>query len=57
MQGEKIVREDTNCYDGNPDGCEIVKSEVPSLAALDLRFCRTHTEVISYNRPHEVPGV
>ncbi len=46
----RIHNKQTNCAE-NKQGCNIKISSQPSLERLLLRFCDTHTEVISYTRP------
>lgn len=47
MAKKKAKKRENNCSLENPD-CDIKMSEVPSLAALNTKFCNTHMEVISY---------
>lgn len=51
----KIVNQESLCLQGGREGCEIAMSEIPSLAKMNLKLCKTHTEVISFNRSKIIP--
>jgi len=47
---DRMHNKHTSCGE-NKTGCNVIVSKQPSLEKLLLRFCETHTEVISYTRP------
>lgn len=54
MSMQRVVREDCPCYPGK-EGCDIQMSTIPSLAKLDLKLCKEHTEIVSFKRSNTIP--
>lgn len=44
------IRTKTSCKPTNKD-CDIKPSKQPSLKAMGLIFCETHTEVVDFDEP------